>query len=146
MPYSQRSDLNLDERRIIELTDSEVAVGVADEDLIEREHYAASGIVDSHLYGRYATPVIGTIPPLLKRLEAALWRMGLYRHRENIETPRAVAEEHAWAMQMLGQIAAGEFPLPIAPVSGATESDASGGSFSSDSDDRLFGRAKDLVG
>jgi phage gp36-like protein len=140
--YSVEADLNLSEQRLVELTDSEDVVGVKDAVLIERLHVRATSKVDAALYGKYTTPVVPTLP-ILTQLEADLWRYYLYEHREVMDTPKVVQKAFDMAIDLLERYRTGMEHLAGARTHAATDPIPTEGSFSSDSDSRLFGRCKD---
>lgn len=142
MAFSNSADLNLSPSRLIELTDSIDAPGVADMAVVENLHLRATSKVEAALYGRYSLDE-DDFPPILTQLEADLWRYYLYQHRERMETPSSVQKAHDDACELLEKYRTGKEALAAAHVSAATEPGYAAGSFSSDSDDRVFGRAKD---
>lgn len=142
MAFSSIADLNLSDQRLIELTDSADAPGVLDSTLLESLHLRATSKVEAALYGRYSLDA-DDFPAILTQLEADLWRFYLYQHREVMETPKSVQKAHDSACELLENYRTGKEALAAAHVSAATEPGYAGGSFSSDSDDRVFGRAKD---
>lgn len=147
MPYySQREDLNYDEQRLVELTDSADAVGVPDEDLIERLGVEADTTIDGLLAGVYVTPVATPFPAILKYIHADLWRMYLYKHRENMETPAEVLRGFNASMADLRAYFRKDEFLPCARVQSRTAPNVGGGGFSADSCNRIFGRRKDSLG
>jgi phage gpG-like protein/phage gp36-like protein len=103
-PYSQRGDLNMDERRLIELTDSDAAPGVPDEALITKLGVDADDVIDGFCAGMYAVP-FDPVPPLIRLISRALRRMYLYEHRESIEMPATVRDGGKWALDTLEKIA-----------------------------------------
>src|SRR4051812_17901105 len=104
-PYSQRIDLNMDERRLIELTDSDAAPGVPDEALITRLGVDADDVIDGFCAGMYVVPFGPAVPPLIRLISRALRRMYLYEHRESIEMPVTVRDGGKWALDTLEKIA-----------------------------------------
>jgi phage gp36-like protein len=142
MAFSSESDLNLSVQRLIELTDSASAPNVKDDDVMDATHLRATTKVEAALYGRYSLDE-DDFPAILTQLEADLWRYYLYEHREVMEVPSTVSKAFDRAVEQLEKYRLGLEALPAAHVSAATEPGYAGGSFSADSDDRVFGRAKD---
>lgn len=142
MAFSSTADLNLSEQRLIELTDSADAPGVLDETVVTAMHVRATAKVEAALYGKYSLSA-DDFPEILTQLEADLWRYYLYQHREVMETPKSVVRAHDMACELLEKYRTGKEALAAARVNAATEPTAALGSFSADSDDRVFGRAKD---
>lgn len=144
MAFSVEADLNLSDERLIELTDSADAPGVKDQDVINMLHLRATSKVEAAVYGKYALSD-DDFPPILTQLEADLWRYYLYEHREVMETPAKVQKAYDAAVMLLEKYRTGEEALAAAHVSAATAPSPTGGTFSSDSDNRVFGRAKDWI-
>jgi len=140
--FSTEDDLNLTEQRLAELTDSEVAVGVKDTALLLRLHTRAKARVDAALYGKYVVDETD-IPPILTQLEADLWKFYLYERRAELETPASVKMAAGEADKLLERYRMGEELLDAPHVQPGDGLTSSGGSFSSDSVNRIFGRAKD---
>jgi phage gp36-like protein len=142
MPYSEIDDLNLSDQRLIELTDSEDAVNELDDELLDRLQLRATSKVDAALYGKYTIDP-EDFPPILTQIEADLWRYYLYEHREVMEIPKTVQAAFDASIELLEKYRTGMEPLGAAHVNAATAPGYAGGSLSSDSDDRVFERAKD---
>jgi phage gp36-like protein len=142
MAYSSESDLNLSAARVIELTESDSAIGVKDSTLLALLHVRATSKVDAALYGRYVIDA-DDFPPILTQLEADLWRYYIYGHREVMETPKEVTKAYEDAVALLERYRTGMEHLPAAHVTAATGPAPTSGSFSDDSCERAFGRAKD---
>ncbi len=142
MAYSAETDLNLSETRKIELTEAETAVGVKDATLIAALQTRAYNKINAALYGKYSTPV-SPVPPILTELESDLWRYYLYTHREIMEVPKSVQDDYAYAMDLLEKYRTGDELLNGVHTSAATGPSPTVGSFSDDSDARVFGRVKD---
>lgn len=142
MAYSQESDLNLSESRLIELTDSADAPGVKDATLMTRLQIRATNRIDAALYGKYVTPVV-VPPPILTIIEADIWRYYLYEHRETMNTPDTVTRDYEAAIKLLEDYRTGVDTLMAPHVQPSTGPDSTGGSLSADTADRVFGRAKD---
>jgi phage gp36-like protein len=111
LPYSKRASLNLDEKRLAELTDSVSAPGVVDEGVIETEQKSATSIIDGYLFARYSLPLTPSAPPIMAPIELAIWRYRLYARRPEMEPPKEIADEYKWAMDLLKEIASGDFLL-----------------------------------
>ena len=144
MAYSQRADLNLSTERLVELTDSADAVGVVDEDLLDRLHVRATNKVNAAIYGKYTVDP-DDVSEILVELQASLWRYYLYAHREVMEVPGTVREDYQAALAQLEKYRTGMEALDAGHTNAATDPVPTSGSFSSDSDDRVFGRAKDGI-
>lgn len=142
MSFATQADLNLSDARLVELTDSADAPGVADAWLIEALHLRATSKVEAALYGKYTLDP-ADFPPILTQLEADLWRFYLYQHREVLETPKSVQKAHDSACELLERYRLGTEALAAARVQASSEPASTAGSFSADSDDRVFGRVKD---
>lgn len=142
MAFSSIADLNLSDQRLIELTDSADAPGVLDESVVVAMQVRATSKVEAALYGKYTLDP-DDFPAILTQLEADLWKFYLYQHREVMETPKSVQKAYDAACELLELYRTGKELLAAAHVSAATEPGYAGGSFSSDSDDRVFGREKD---
>lgn len=146
MPYySQEQDLNLDDDTLVELTDSPSAVGVKDEDLIERLGVEADADVDGLLAGKYITPVAAP-PAILRYIHADIWRYKLYKHRPSLETPDDVVRDWKKSMGDLRDYARDDAFLAAPRVSAPTSPGIAGGALSSDAPGRLFGRCRDSLG
>jgi phage gp36-like protein len=144
--YSLRTNLGIDEQRLAELTDSEAAVGVVDEALVERFGIEADAEIDGLLAAKYVTPVAQPAPAILAVIHGDLWRFRIYGHRENMETPARIERDFQRSWSLLKSYARGDEWLAAARVQAPTSPTVGGGAFSSDSCERLFGRCKDGLG
>lgn len=142
MAYCVEADLNLSDTRLIELTDTEDAVGVKDSTLLALLHVRATSKVDAALYGQYVVDG-DDFPPILTQLEADLWRYYIYEHREVMDVPKVVQFAYERAVELLEKYRTGMELLAAPRRSAATDPIVTGGSFSADSDDRVFGRCRD---
>ncbi len=140
--YAAEADLNLSEQRLIELTDSESAVGTKDAALIARMHTRANSKINAALYGKYAVDP-DDIPPILTEIEADFWRFYLYEHREVMAIPPTVQNAYNYSEKLLEEYRTGTQLLDAPSTVGSDGAASSVGSFSDDSVDRVFGRAKD---
>lgn len=146
MAFSVEADLNLSAERIIELTDSSAAPGVKDSVLLAALQLRATTKVEAAIYGKYLIDsTIPGFPPILTQLEADLWRFYLYEHREVMEIPATVSKAYTAACALLERYRLGHEALPAARVVGASDPPPSSGMLLDDSDDRVFGRAKDFI-
>ncbi len=143
MAFSEEADLNLSEARLIELTDTSDDPGVKDDTLIALMQARATAKIKAALFGKYIVDDTGTFPAILTQIEADLWRYYLYAHREVMDVPKLVLEDYKASLDLLERYRTGEEALDAAHRSAATEPTYTGGSFSADSCDRVFGRAKD---
>lgn len=145
MSYAVEADLNLSETRLIELTDSESAVGVKDAALIARLQAETDAFIDEHLFAKYAVP-LNPVPVTIKYIAADIWKYRLYTHRETMQVPKTVQDNYNDAVARLREFGNGQAPLSAARVTADSSPSPSGGTFSSDSCDRQYGIAKDFIG
>ncbi len=144
MSFSEEADLNLSEQRLVELTDSEEAVGEKDAELLARLQLRATNKIKAALYGKYAVDESDP-PEILVQIEADLWRYYLYEHRETMKVPEVVEKAYRMAIDLLEGYRTGTELLAASRVNAASDPAPSAGAFSSDSDARVFGRAKDSL-
>ncbi len=144
MAYSEEADLSLSETRKIELTESEDAIGEKDAALITRLQARATARINAALFGKYAIPD-DDFPPILTHIEVDLWKFYLYEYREVMTVPPSVERAYTAALALLERYRTGEELLDCARVSATTEPATTAGLFSDDTDERVFGRAKDFV-
>lgn len=111
MAYAVVSDLNLDERRLVELTDTQAAPGQKDAALIARLELDAEAIVNGILGGLPDVPFTGAVPAIITFCTACIWKYRLYLHREVMDVPQAVKDDYQIAMDLLAKLAAGEISL-----------------------------------
>ena len=142
-PYAVEADLNLDDRRLVELTDTEQATGVKDAALIARLLEEADALVDERLFARYQTPIPAPIPTTLKYIAADIARFLLFKHRDALNIPEAVQKAYDEAKKRLDEFGDGKVPLNSPRISAPVEWHDTIGHFDSDIDDRVFGRQKD---
>ena len=75
----------------------------------------ADAIIDSYLHGRYATPFIGTINPLIRKLSVDLTVANLYDQvYSNSSVPSTVTWRKINAVKMLKDLQAGTVTLSTA--------------------------------
>jgi hypothetical protein len=115
VPYSQRADLNLDEDRLKELTDSAQAVGVTSEELIARLAHRVQSDIDTALRGEYVVP-FNPVPETIRWIHADLWREQLYLHRENMVVPPTVTMAADLARKALLELTEADGPVLDAPL------------------------------
>lgn len=143
--YAQSANLNIDANRLIELTDTPTNVGVADMVLVERLGTETDALIDGLLFGKYITPVPAPIPAILALIALDIWRFRVYSHRETMEVPGEIQREYDRSYSLLKDYARGDELLAAVRVQAPSDPITGGGSFSSDSDDRFCGRAKDFI-
>jgi phage gp36-like protein len=143
MAFSEEADLNLSEARLIELTDTTDEPGVKDDALITRLQARATAKVHAALFGKYVVDDAGDFPDILTQIEADLWRYYLYAHRDVMTVPPLVAEDYKESLALLERYRTGKEALDADRRSANTDPITTEGLFSSDSDDRVFGREKD---
>jgi phage gp36-like protein len=111
--YAETTDLNLSDRRLIELTDSEDAPGVLDQDVLDRTLTETQSIIDSLL--RTANLPVpfpdDAVPPVIKVITPWIWAYRLFRHREVMEIPKPIVDDYTRAMGMISQILDGSISL-----------------------------------
>jgi phage gp36-like protein len=149
-PYSDRSDLNMDERRLIELTDSDAAPGVPDEAVITKTGVDSDDLIDGMVAGVYVIP-FDVVPPIIRLISARLRRVYLYEHRESIDMPPTVRDGGKWALDTLKMIQTpdGGMVLPGAArvqSKSPASSPSSGSIDSGEACGRKFGRKRDPLG
>lgn len=146
MSYSVEADLNLSAARLVELTESDSAVGVKDSTLIALLHERATDRINASLYGKYVIDPLD-FPPILTEIEADIWRFLIYSHREVMEIPKTVQDDYDWADGLLERYRTGEEALPVAHTTAASGPTPSGGAFNFDAtaepNTPVFGRSKD---
>jgi phage gp36-like protein len=146
--YAQSANLNIDPDLLIQLTDSSAATGVADMVLVERLGTEVDALIDGLLYGRYVTPLPLPVPAIMNVIAEDIWRMKLFQHRPTMEAPKDIVDDFKRSWALLKDYARGDellaSPRVVSPSDAGTAT--GGGSFSSDTCDRLFGRAKDFLG
>lgn len=110
MAYAVEADLNLSDTRLIELTDSEDAVGVKDDALLTLLEAESAAIVDALLGGVVTVP-FSPVPAVIKLITAWIWRYRIYLHRPEMEIPKAVLDDYTRAMEWLQLMATGAMPI-----------------------------------
>jgi phage gp36-like protein len=143
MGYAVRDDLNLDDRRLAELTDSASASGVVNEVLVTRALDDGQAIIDGTLRGKYSLP----LDPLDREVvlwNAAISRYFLYRRRETMPMPKEVADDYAGALAELERVVENKHELSAARVVAPTPPGPSGGAL--EPVVRHFGRGRDGLG
>lgn len=111
MAYAQRSDLNISDERLVELTDSSAAPGIADDVLLAMLETQAETIINAKLAGTATVPFTGTAPAIITFIAASIWAYRIYRHREVMTIPPPIEDDYKMAMEMLDQIVAGEIEI-----------------------------------
>jgi phage gp36-like protein len=144
-PYGQRSDLNLDEQRLAELTDDAGQADAPNETLITALAEQVDTYIDEALQGTYQTPLPDPTPAAIRYIRSDLLRYAIYQHRPEMEMPKQIDKDAIAARLRLREFAEGQAPLAAPRVAAKQEPTDTAGSVSSDSDDRLFGRAKDIL-
>lgn len=141
--WPSRQQLNIDEKRLIELTDSQSAPNVVDEEIVETLRVEAVGLVESYCT-TYVIPF--TSPPAnVRRWAADVWRFLLYSRRPDLGIPEDVRADYQAAMRALEKVAAGTLPLGAAQVpSSVPTSETAGGLV--ENVERKFGRGRDGLG
>ncbi len=134
MAYAQRSDLNLDDKRLAELTDSAAAQGVIDYTLVDRALDDAAAYIDGILFARYVTPLQPIPPAVAVPRIVVLWnrdiaRYYLYQRRETLQIPESIAGDHARAVKQIQSAGEGDsdIVLPCQRVQSASEPSTTGG-------------------
>jgi phage gp36-like protein len=153
--YSSEADINLDDQRAIELTESAAALGQLNQSVLDQTSLDAQDEIDDRLGGTYAVPFpAGNVPPAIRRLHKKVWKRLLFERRDTLAVPPTVEADYQKALADLEDYATpgdgGRILVGAARVSAATGS-SSAGSFSSDPDSiapvaRVFGRYKDRLG
>lgn len=152
--YSGESDLNLDPSRLIELTETDQAVGVKDQATMDALSEDAQDFIDAKLRGTYAVPFPdGQVPRPIRRLHARVWRYYLFEHRDALQIPDSIVKDFERASAELDDYGNpdGGAILDAPLASAATGPAPNLGTFSSDVDDpydarRKFGRYRDKLG
>ncbi len=112
MSYVEQAALNLSDRRLIELTDSESATGTIDTTLLAGLLVESEAIVNGILAPLGVTPFAdGSVPSLVQVCTAWIWTYRIYRHREVMEIPQSVKDDYERALQMLKDMVAGVISL-----------------------------------
>ena len=140
MAYIVRDDLNFDEQRLAELTDSPATQDVADEAVIQRAIDDATGWVDGHLEGRYVLP-LNPVPRIVAVWCASAARYFLYRRRDSLQVPEVIIDDYRTAEKSLALVMGGQINLPCPRVDAETGPTASGGAL--EDVPRKFGRGRD---
>jgi phage gp36-like protein len=149
------TDLDLSADRLIELTDTSAAPGVADQATIDRAGREAQRIIDSALVGVYVVPFPqGQVPLDITRLHADIHRYLLFKHRDVLSIPESVADEYKLARADLDDYSTpdgGKILIGASMAGSGTAPGSTVGAFSSDVDDtrpaaRRFGSFKDGLG
>jgi phage gp36-like protein len=110
--FATESDLGFDEADLISLTESLTAVGVKDAATITRALEAGADRIRSILEGTYALPAAPPYPAALVRLNVALSRRELFRHRPLREVPKQIVDDAAAAEADLWKYVEGKMVLP----------------------------------
>lgn len=113
MPYSDEADLNLDDRRLVELTDTELAPGAKNTAVILREGWGANGEIDLKLRRLYIVPIAVAVPSEIRSLHADIWRYRIFKHRDAMNIPDQIAEGYKVAHKTLDMIADRKILLDI---------------------------------
>lgn len=110
MPYAVQADLNLDDSRLLELTENASNIGAIDTALLARLETESESIVNGVIGGSITLPFVST-PPMITFVTACIWKRRLYAHREVMQIPVTVESDYKFAMDLLAKIAAGEIEL-----------------------------------
>lgn len=140
MGWPTRTDLNIDEKRLVELTDSDEAPGAVDEPLLERLRLRAIGIVEGHCTD-YVTP-IADAPTLVADWCLMIWRYLIYSHRPEMTMPETVRLDYSDARKQLQAVLEQKLPLSIPAKPSSLPPSQTGGGVIEDVE-RLFGRGRD---
>jgi len=138
MSYITQSDLSgqISDSELIQVTD-DAKLGVVSATVVSKAIADAEAEVNGYLATKYAVPIGGTVPDLVKKLciDAAIYN--LYRRRKRVaEDVRQAYED---AIKKLEQIAKGIITLGIDPPPAALTQGSSGEVFGPD---RVFDRDK----
>mgnify|MGYP000090082715 CR=1 FL=1 len=142
--YTVRLDLNIDEKRLVELTDSKAAPNVVDEDVVTALQEKADRIVDGYC-SKYLTP-FAQPPELVRQWAVAIWRYKVYAHRPEMPVPPTIAKDYDDAIRELRDVRDGKTILdaPQRPSSQPPATTTAGGLIPRVK--RLFGRGQDGLG
>jgi phage gp36-like protein len=144
-PYGQRTDLNLDEQRLAELTDDTGQADTPNEALISSLGEQADTYIDEALQGTYVTPLADPPPAAIRYIRSDLLRYAIYQHRPELEMPKQIDAAANAARQRLREFAEGAAPLAAARVAAQAQPYDTAGELDTDTDDRLMGRRKDVL-
>lgn len=142
--WPDRDDLNIDPKRLVELTDSADARGVVDDDLVERLRMRAVGVVEGYCL-HYVRPFVDP-PGNVREWGLAIWRYLLYSRRADTMTmPDSVGEDYKSAIRSLEMVAAEKMNLDLPmEATGLPPSKTAGGLIANV--ERRFGRGRDGLG
>lgn len=154
--YSADADLNLDAKRLIELTDSDAAPNALGQSVIDKAAEDAQDEIDEALAGVYPVPfTAGNVPASIMRIHVRLKRYHIFEHRDAINIPEQIAKAYDESLAKLADYATpgdgGRILLGVGRINSGTGPTSNVGSFSSDIDDtrsaaRVFGRYRDKLG
>ncbi len=115
MSYVSNADIQqrLGTAAYIQLTDDD-GTGSADESVVDEARISAEAEIDSHLAGRYATPVDATGEPAVAAVLASMaLDLASYRlHLRRVPVPADVIRRREESMAWLRAVAAGQAHLP----------------------------------
>lgn len=136
MIYIEWRDLDIDEDKLVALTDDEGA-GSVRRDLIERAITDAEAEIDGYVCQRYQVP-LSPVPDFAKKLARDIAAYNLYSRRPDADVPEAVKDRYGNAVTFLKAVAAGKAHLDAAAVDADEDYGASGGK--TGGAERIFGR------
>src|SRR5438046_1940789 len=106
--YCARADLveRFGADKLAQLTD-ETAAESTDDSEIEKACDEATGLVDSYVYGRYATP-LDPVPPIVRKLAVDIAARFVWKHRAS----EAILRDYDSALSFLRDVSMGKAQLP----------------------------------
>lgn len=143
MAYGTRDDLNLDDVRLAELTDSDQQKGVVNWTRVDVARNDAAGMIDGKLGGIYVVP-LQPVPRIVVLWERNIARYFLYQRRETMEMPDSIKEDYERALRDLEAEAKDRPTLPCARSQAETPPAPGGGVL--EDVPRRFGRDRDGLG
>lgn len=104
--------LGIPGQTLIWLSNDDPAASAVDEAVIEEIVGNAEDLIDDHLRGRYALPLVA-VPSSVAVLAVKLARHDLYARRPETEVPKDVVREYEAALKTLSAIRDGKLTLGI---------------------------------
>ncbi|HLY95197.1 MAG TPA: DUF1320 domain-containing protein [Gaiellaceae bacterium] len=143
MSYAARADLNLDDVRLAELTDSANAQGVVDVTLVQKALDDATAWIEDMLRGKYLVPLV-PVPTVIRLACRDLARYFLYARRETMQMPDSILDDHMRAQKLVESIGRedSDVVLPCPRARADTSPSPSGGGLEQGIR-RKFGRKRD---
>jgi len=104
---------NVDDKQIVSITNDSGYVTEAEYTKIDRIVAAVNDLVDNYLRDRYAVPITGSIPDLLKEIAFDIAVYKLYKGRLLTSIPEGLTKTYETNIALLDKISNGKIVLDI---------------------------------